>query len=41
MDARTVTCDLAAEFAVEDVNDLLFICIEGLEGASLEGGFGV
>ena len=42
MDARTVPCDLAAEFATEDVNDLLFgICIGGFDGASLEGGFGV
>ncbi len=41
MDARTVPCDLAAEFAIEDVNDLLFgICI-GLDGASLEGGTAV
>ena len=40
MDARTVPCDLAAEFAIDDVNDLLFgICIDGLAGASLEDGF--
>ena len=42
IDARTVPCDLAAVFAVEDDNDLLFcICIAGFDGASLEGGFGV
>ena len=42
IDARTVPCDLAAVFAVEDDNDLLFcICIGGFDGASLEGGFGV
>ena len=42
IDARTVPCDLAVAFALEDDNDLLFcICIGGFDEASLEGGFGV
>ena len=42
MDVRTIPCDLAAEFAVEDVNDLLFgVCVGGLDGATLKGGFEV